>query len=168
MSNDTAGPRALAREPKPGEWLTNEEFSTVVRVTPLISIDLIVRTPDGKILVGRRTHEPAKGTYFVPGGRVTKNEKLAAAFRRISEQELGAAREMEAARFLGVYEHFYPTNRLLHAGFGTHYIVLGYELRDAIAAEALPTEQHTEYAWLTESELLSSPLVHENTKAYFR
>ncbi|MEI6785867.1 MAG: hypothetical protein WCQ21_33695, partial [Verrucomicrobiota bacterium] len=31
----------------------------------------------------------------------------------------------------------------------------------------LPMDQHGEYAWKTEAELLGSPEVHEHTKAYF-
>jgi colanic acid biosynthesis protein WcaH len=140
----------------------------VVRLTPLVAIDLIVRSAERRILLGRRKHEPAQGCFFVPGGRITKNETLAAAFRRISQAELGVEKGIEEGRFLGVYEHFYRTNHLELPGFGTHYVVLAYEVVTVVADAALPREQHGEYAWMTEPELLSSPEVHENTKAYFR
>jgi colanic acid biosynthesis protein WcaH len=155
-------------EPKPGAWLQAADFENVIRLTPLVAIDMIVRSADGRILLGRRNYEPAKGCFFVPGGRITKNETLAAAFRRISLAELGAEKKIEEARFLGVYEHFYPTNRFEQAGFGTHYVVLGYELTSPVDDALLPKEQHGEYAWQTEAELLSNPKVHEHTKAYFR
>jgi colanic acid biosynthesis protein WcaH len=158
---------AMKHEPLPGERLAPEDFDTVVRLTPLAAIDLVVRSPDARVLVGRRTHEPAKGRLFVPGGRITKNETLAAAFRRISLAELGAEKQIEEARFLGVYEHFYTTNNHELAGFGTHYVVLAYALTASPQALALPKDQHGEFVWLTEPELLSSPEVHKNTKAYF-
>lgn len=140
----------------------------MIRLTPLVSIDMIIRSTDGRVLVGRRNHEPAKGCFFVPGGRITKNETVAAAFRRLTLDELGAEKKIEEARFLGVYEHFYPTNRFERGGFGTHYVVLGYELTSPVQDALLPKEQHGEYAWRTETELLNSPEVHEHTKAYFR
>ena len=90
--------------------MDHRDFESVVRLTPLVAIDLIVRSPDGRVLLGRRNHEPAKGSFFVPGGRITKNETLAAAFKRISRAEIGVEKTIEAARFLGVYEHFYRTN----------------------------------------------------------
>jgi colanic acid biosynthesis protein WcaH len=158
----------MNHEPKAGARLEPGDFASVIRLTPLVSIDMIVRSPDGRVLVGRRKYEPAKGYFFVPGGRITKNETLAAAFRRISLAELGAEKQIEEARFLGVYEHFYPTNRLEGAGFGTHYVVLAYELTSPVEDALLPKDQHGEYAWQTEVELLSSPKVHQNTKAYFR
>jgi colanic acid biosynthesis protein WcaH len=54
------------REPKPGEWIAPNEFAEVIRLTPLVAIDLIVRSPEAKVLVGRRVNEPAKGLLFVP------------------------------------------------------------------------------------------------------
>lgn len=159
---------ATPAEPKPGQWLHPDEFAHVVRSTPLVSIDILVRTPDRRVLVGRRKFEPAKDTFFLVGGRITKNESRAAAFRRLSREELGIERALEEARFLGVYDHFYPTNRFERPGFGTHYVVLGYELVLSEKPATLPAEQHGEYVWMTEAEILASPEVHENTKAYFR
>ncbi|HEY5913671.1 MAG TPA: GDP-mannose mannosyl hydrolase [Verrucomicrobiae bacterium] len=156
------------REPRPGEWIPREQFSEVVRLTPLVAIDLVVRSSRGQVLVGRRTNDPAKGVFFVPGSRITKNETRAAAFERITREELGVTVPIEQARFLGVYEHLYSTNRFGLDGFGTHYITLAYELVLAIDLKDLPADQHGEYHWMTPEDLLASPEVHENTKAYFR
>lgn len=155
-------------EPKPGQWISPTDFANVIRLTPLVAIDLIVHAPGGGVLVGRRLNEPAKGMLFVPGSRISKNETLAGAFRRITLEELGLELPLEQARFAGVFEHFYPTNRFERSGFGTHYIVLAHELRLALEPDSLPTDQHGEYLWLTPIEILASPEVHENTKAYFR
>lgn len=168
MSMYTKGPASVPPEPQPGQWLEAQDFADVVRLTPLVSMDLLVRAPDGRVLVGRRINEPAKNLFFLVGGRITKNESRAAAFRRLTREELGVELEITQARFLGVYDHFYPTNRFEQNGFGTHYVVLGYELKGFPESTALPTEQHAEYVWMTETELLASPEVHENTKAYFR
>ena len=157
----------MNREPEVGARLDPQDFDTVVRLTPLVAIDLIVRSAEGRVLLGRRLNEPAKGCFFVPGGRITKNETLAAAFRRICLAELGVAEEIGQARFIGVYEHFYRTNNREQSGFGTHYVTLGYELTAPIPDSRLPQDQHGEYAWMTEAELLGCPEVHENTKAYF-
>lgn len=144
------------------------EFESVIRLTPLVALDLIVQSPEGKILVGRRTHEPAKNVFFVPGGRITKNETRAAAFKRLSREELGLDIEIGVARFRGVAEHLYPTNRFEREGFGTHYITLAYEMELSLETALLPRDQHGEYRWMSPAEILVSPEVHENTKAYFR
>jgi colanic acid biosynthesis protein WcaH len=144
-----------------------EEYEAVVRLTPLVAMDLIVRSPDGKVLVGRRTNEPAKGTFFVPGSRISKNETRAAAFKRITREELGRELSIEGAAFRGVFEHLYPANRFEKPGFGTHYIVLAYEMTLDLDLRSLPQEQHGEYRWLSPEALLADAEVHPNTKAYF-
>ena len=154
-------------EPQPGQWMSPEEFENVIRLTPLVAIDLVVRSPEGRILVGRRIFEPAKDLFFVPGGRITKNEARSAAFRRISREELGTELTLENARFLGVHDHLYKTNRFGKQGFGTHYVTLAYEVQ-LPQTMLLPKDQHGEYAWMTPQELLGSTEVHENTKVYFR
>jgi colanic acid biosynthesis protein WcaH len=157
----------MSHEPKAGVRLDPRDFARVIRLTPLVAIDIIVRSPDGRVLLGRRNNEPAKGCFFVPGGRITKNETLAAAFKRISRAELGVEKTIEKAQFLGVFEHFYPTNDVAQPGFGTHYVTLAYKVTSPVRDTLLPKDQHGEYVWKTEADLLSCPEVHEHTKAYF-
>jgi len=147
-------------------FLEADKFSTVVKHTPLVSIDLIVRNDLGQILTGMRVNRPAQGFWFVPGGRVAKDETLANAFARLVEEELGVSLSLDQAHFLGVYEHFYKDN-FSSDDFSTHYVVLGYELKLNIAIDKLPCDQHSLYRWFDEQELLNIDTVHSNTKAYF-
>jgi colanic acid biosynthesis protein WcaH len=152
---------------QPTTRLSRDDFARVVRHTPLVSIDLIVRNERSEVLVGLRTNEPAKGFWFVPGGRIAKGERIVHAFARLTEQELGQAMQLEAARFLGVYEHLYETNFAMEEGFGTHYVVLGYEIALQAPLVNLPDEQHSGYRWMDPRDILAAEEVHLNTKAYF-
>src|SRR6516162_10264536 len=109
-------------------FLNKDEFAQVVRNTPLVSIDLIIRDPDRCVLVGLRANEPAKGKWFVPGGVVRKDERLSEAFARIVKVEIGLEASIGDAKFIGVYEHLYNNNVFEAEGFGTHYVVLAHEL----------------------------------------
>jgi colanic acid biosynthesis protein WcaH len=148
--------------------LPRDIFATIVRHTPLVSIDLLVRDPQRRLLVGWRTNRPAQNTYFVPGGIVRKGERLADAFERLTEVELGVRMPIARATFVGAYEHLYTDNALGEADFGTHYVVLAHELQADAGDLALPPDQHSRYLWGTDAELLSRDDVHENTKAYCR
>lgn len=143
-----------------------EHFLAVVEWTPLVSIDLIVRDGDGRMLVGYRCNRPAQGYWFVPGGRIHKNERLDDAFQRVSETELGVGYARSAARFLGVFEHLYPDNFGGEAGSGTHYVVLSFRLTVDSAQLSLPRDQHSEYLWLSDAMLAVRTDVHPNTQAY--
>ena len=141
-------------------------FKTVVASTPLTSIDLIIRNPNGQILLGERSNRPAKGYWFVPGGRICKDETFEQAFLRLTKVELGIAIDLSKASFLGPYQHLYKDN-FSGSDFSTHYVVLGYEITLDIPIFSLPLEQHQNYQWWDVNQLLNSDLVHNNTKAYF-
>jgi len=147
--------------------LNKDEFAQVVRNTPLVAIDLIVRDRERCVLLGLRTNEPAKGKWFVPGGVVRKYERLNYAFARIVKTEIGLEASIGDAKFIGVYEHLYDTNVFVEEGYGTHYVVLAYELNLNHRPPIVSDRQHSDFRWMTPAELISSPDVHHNTQAYF-
>jgi len=143
-----------------------ELFKTIVEHTPLISIDLIIRNDKGEVLLGQRLNRPAKNYWFVPGGRIFKDESFEIAFKRITFEELGYQITLDQANFLGVYEHFYNDN-VSGTDFSTHYIVHGYETQFNPQQIRLPTAQHNSYKWFDVEALLHSTIVHQYTKNYF-
>lgn len=145
------------------------QFLEVVERTPLVSIDLIISNAEDEVLLGLRRNQPAAGFWFVPGGRILKNETLDAAFLRLTQAELGVAIPRSAAQQQGVYEHFYSTNAGLVEGFGTHYVVLAYQLRLTPEELQLPLgDQHQKYRWQAKSAILEDDSVNKHTKDYFR
>jgi len=143
-----------------------DEFQIVVKSTPLVSIDFVVRAPDGKVLLGRRNNRPAQGYWFVPGGRIFKDESIKLSFSRLLDVELGLRIEDLAAKPLGLYQHFYPDN-FSGKSFSTHYVVIAYEIQIQETPFTLPDIQHSNYKWFTKDELLESDMVHQYTKCYF-
>jgi colanic acid biosynthesis protein WcaH len=135
-------------------FLSKPEFSLVVRNAPLVSIDVIIKDPHGCVLVGERENEPAKGCYFVPGGVIRKNETIVCS--------------VGEAKFLGVFEHIYEKNLFGDPDYGTHYVVLAYELALGQRPRVVKDSQHADFRWMSKSELLSFGSVHPNTQAYFR
>jgi colanic acid biosynthesis protein WcaH len=127
--------------------LTNEEFLAVVDKVPLVSIDLVVRDSQRRLLLGLRTNEPARGFWFVPGGRIKKGETLDAAYARISMKELGVDTPRDHAQLLGVFTHLYDTNFLGAPQVDTHYVVIAYEVELAVDLTALPRTEHADYRW---------------------
>ena len=145
--------------------LDKQTFSFLIKHSPLISIDLIIINGNEEILLGKRKNNPAKGYWFVPGGRIFKDEKLSNAFERISENELGIKVNMECSNFVGVFEHFYENN-FFNENFSTHYIAIAFKIRTD-HLDNVPKEQHEELKWFKIPELLRDSNVHENTKNYF-
>ncbi|WP_275668763.1 GDP-mannose mannosyl hydrolase [Halomonas urmiana] len=146
-------------------WLSDDAFRQVVAHTPLVSLDFVVTNARGEWLLGQRVNRPAQGSWFVPGGRVRKNETLDAAAQRLTMDELGQATELAGMRFLGVFQHFYADS-MLDPELSTHYVVLAYQLRLEPALETLPRQQHGGYRWWPPHAIAHDETVHANTRAY--
>jgi colanic acid biosynthesis protein WcaH len=81
--------------------------------------------------------------------------------------EIGIKASLDDAAFLGVFEHFYDTNRFGDPDYGTHYVVLAYEIRLDQRPSIEMDSQHSYVRWMSEAEIRRAEDVHPNTKAYF-
>lgn len=145
--------------------LPAEAFKTIVRYTPLISIDLVVYNTVGQVLLGQRLNRPAQGDWFVPGGRILKAEKTADAFRRLVKEELNHDMLLDDAEFMGHYEHHYSDN-FSNETFSTHYVVLAHRIVLDLDLSSLPKQQHGLYQWFDVEDALVRDDVHLYTKWY--
>lgn len=147
--------------------LSDDDFQRVIQNTPLVSIDFIIRNSLDEILLGKRLNKPAKNFWFVPGGRIRKNEKIEDAFFRLAFDELKKPLEFNGAALRGVYQHHYQDS-YANDNVSTHYIVLAYNVIQDIDLNRLPLEQHNTYKWFGINELMKSDDVHLYTKNYFQ
>lgn len=143
----------------------------IVDRAPLVSVDLVVIRDSREILLGLRNNRPAQGFWFVPGGRIFKNERIGAALIRVADAELGLGGDigggMLRPRQIGSFEHFYPDCFAGECGVSTHYVVLGHRL-DVPGEFELPLAdaQHAEFRWWPIEEALDSAEVHRFSKDY--
>lgn len=148
-------------------FLDQATFTTVIESTPLVSIDLVVINKQGQALLGQRLNRPAQGYWFVPGGRILKNEALADAFKRLTLDELGQTFTIEQASLLGPFDHFYD-DYVFGDDVTTHYVAIAFILKLECELANLPLEvQHGGYQWFDVSNLLTDEKVHTHTKWYF-
>lgn len=143
-----------------------ENFISIIENTPLVSIDLVIRNEQGKVLLGYRRNRPARDYWFVPGGRIRKGERLQDALVRIAQMEIGISPAQ--GQLLGVFDHIYDDNFYDIPNLGTHYVVLAYQFEIRSNTQLTKDDQHTELKWWDPEVLLASPEVHDNNKLYFR
>jgi acetyl-CoA carboxylase carboxyl transferase subunit beta len=60
---------------------------------PLVGVGVVL-VEDGRILLVQRGHEPAKGMWAIPGGKISKGESLRAAAAREALEETGLVVEV--------------------------------------------------------------------------
>jgi colanic acid biosynthesis protein WcaH len=148
--------------------MNSDKFLQIIDATPLVSIDLVLEDTDGRVLLGKRINRPAQGYWFVPGGRIRKNESLSKAIERISITELGTKVLISNASLIGAYDHIYDDNFKSFGGINTHYVALAYKVYIKDSQNIEFDDQHSEMKWWAKDELLNDQSVHNNTKAYFK
>ena len=139
--------------------LDAQTFKTVIENTPLVSIDLCLIC-NGQILLGKRSNEPLKGTWFTPGGRIHKNETWQDALFRIAEVELGLGdTAVESFSLMGVWDHFY-NNSALDQNISTHYVNLPHYKEFKSRPQITLDDQHGEFRWFDLPEVSNDEKAH--------
>ncbi|ETN92847.1 GDP-mannose mannosyl hydrolase [Gammaproteobacteria bacterium MOLA455] len=139
--------------------LEKEIFKTVIKNTPLVSIDLCI-VWDGQVLLCKRTNEPLKGEWFTPGGRIHKNETWQGALLRIAKVELGLS-GIAAQDFglMGMWDHFY-SNSAIDQHTSTHYVNLPHHVRFQSKPQITLDDQHAEFKWFDLAVVSSDKKFH--------
>ena len=145
-----------------------EHFVELLRGLPLVSVDLVLVRGGTEILLGLRTNRPAQGSWFVPGGRILKDEPRADALKRVAARELGIANIAGLKPLLlGVFEHFYPDCFAGDIGVSTHYVVIAHRIDVPLGFEVPSCDnQHAELRWWPIAEAAASADVHRYTRDY--
>jgi colanic acid biosynthesis protein WcaH len=123
------------------DWVDDDDWGTIVANVPIPSVDLVV-SHDGGIVLGRRANDPAKGEWFVPGGRIQKNERMRQAVHRVADEELDV--DVQIRESLGSYDHLYETSDV-DGVESKHYVASGFvvePLSDPLTGHT--DDQHTE------------------------
>lgn len=143
-------------------------FKKIIRSTPLVAIDLIIFDRKNRVLLGFRKNPPAKNFWFVPGGRVLKNEPLKMALGRILKTEAKGL-TVGQPKIFGVTEHFYR-NSFFGSKESTHYVVIAFLLRGRNGKKILRNtgDQHRTLKWWAKDDARQSPQVHFYSKRYLK
>lgn len=150
--------------------LPEEDFRFIVENTPLISVDLVISSEEENwgesILMGLRKNPPGKDFWFVPGGRIFKDETIVQATKRILQEEVKLDSESLFPYIMGIFEHHYPDNFLGNDKFSTHYVVIAKRLHlPKLDIDELPLEEHSEWAWIEDEN--SKENIHDFSASYF-
>lgn len=119
-----------------GSYIPKAEFDAIYGRVPRLTVEVIIRTADGIILT-KRSMEPCKGQWHIPGGTVRFGEPLPDAVRRVAQDELGVV--VKPGELLGYIE--YP--EIMAAGYKGWPVGIAFEA-SIVAGELRGSEQGEE------------------------
>src|SRR3989344_1353318 len=136
-------------------------YSQILEHMPIPCIDFVLYH-QGKVLLMYRTKEPAKGRWWVQGGRIFKHEQLEEALQRLARREIGS--EGKIIKKLGVYE-YHSDKAALGVKTGTHSIVVVYLVKPIKNNFAVSMDEtHSKYRWISHIGKDLDPYVKEVIK----
>jgi 8-oxo-dGTP diphosphatase len=102
---------------------------------------------EGRLLVVQRGHEPGRGLWSVPGGRVEDGETLEAACAREVREECGI--DVVVVRLAGRVERPAPD--------GATYVIVDLVCEVVGSAQLVAGDDADDARWVTRAELMALP-----------
>jgi colanic acid biosynthesis protein WcaH len=119
-------------------FIDQDLYLKIREVMPTVCVDLIVTNPNGEYLLLQRKEEPAKGLWWIPGGRIHKNESWRDAASRKSMEELGVC--LELVEFVSLEESMFPNVNYHTVNVTVH---MAYNELDNLRIDS----NHSKYRW---------------------
>lgn len=128
-------------------FIPNDKYSYILNVMPICCVDVVVAHEDKVLLILRKESEDYGGLWWVPGGRINKNERWHDAVRRKVLEETGLNVEVE--KQIQSYEAFsayegVPT--------GTHCITTTFLTRPTKPLNISLDETSDDWQWVHQIE----------------
>lgn len=128
---------------------TDDEYRRVIELMPIPCVDVVIFNDGGEFLLGRRRNRPAQGQWWIPGGRIKKNEGLGerAVIDRVRD-ETGLI--VKRPRFLTIYDLRFPDSAF---GPPAQCISLLFTARVDGPTTPRVDSQHSEFRWVSRDQL---------------
>ncbi len=137
--------------------ISRDLYKKILENAPMCAVDFVL-VYNNKVLLAYRTNEPAKDQWWLPGGRLYKNERLEDAIRRKAYEEVGIKVDIE--KKIGCYEVMFKESPFKNIKSGLHYIAICYlvkPLNDNV--EIKLDSQHLKHKWIDKIERTLHPYV---------
>ncbi len=129
-------------------------YKRIHEVIPIPCVDIVLKN-DHSFLLAKRINKPAQGSWWLPGGRIIKGEKLIEAANRKAQEELGISVRVE--KILGVDETMFPDGPFNDSTHTINVVFLA-SFTHSIKSVKLDN-QNDEYAWFSHIEKTWDPYV---------
>jgi colanic acid biosynthesis protein WcaH len=137
------------------ETIPTADWVKIHRTMPIICVDCVISVED-KILLVKRKREPMKGSWWFPGGRLLRGERLSQAVSRIVKGEININLSGKPV-LLGHDETEFEADPFGH-GEGTHTVNFVYASKATMLSimRVVLDENHIAHSTFTFEEIYGS------------
>jgi len=141
-------------QPLTSSFIPQELYNQIISHVPIACVDIAIIS-DGAVLLVMRKDAPAKGQWWLPGGRVLKGEMMRDAALRKAREEVGA--ECHAGPIIYTAETIFPDGP---GGIPIHSINSCFFLYP-VSNDGIPRldNHHEEFRWVRRVEPELHPYV---------
>lgn len=129
-----------------------EEYKNMLNKLPIPCIDIVILNEKNEILLLKRDNEPALNEWWVPGGRIHKNESFKCAALRKAKEELGL--DAEFVQMLGFGETIFDIGPFEDI---TTHTVNAYALLKADITKITIDSLHSDYKFSSNENDVINP-----------
>mgnify|MGYP001558704055 CR=1 FL=1 len=138
-------------------YIDTELYQQIHKAIPVVCVDFVLKK-DSSFLLAKRINKPAQGQWFLPGGRIMKNETFENAVLRKMKEEVGI--EGAIVKILGVDETFFPDGPFDDS---THTINIVFLVSPKSPESPITLDsQNEEYQWYTHIDDTWHPYVKKS------
>ncbi len=132
-------------------------FRGMLESFPMCCVDLVIARK-GRVLLVKRSREPARGEWWIVGGRILKNETFEKAVIRKAREEAGL--KVRVKNRIGTYETFFRESPFPEARSGIHTINVCF-LAEPLKGEVRLDGNHSRFRWISRMEKGLQPYVRQ-------
>lgn len=124
-------------------FIPDNFYKQIVEYSVISTVDIIFMDHNKSILLGRRSNSPLKGEYYIPWGRIRKNETIIQGVQRKAKEEFNIDIDINKLVFVGSYDDIFEDSAW---NTSTHCVprVFAYQLNNDEVKMLLPDTQHTD------------------------
>ncbi len=122
--------------------LTDKEFKDIYAKVPRLTVEILLKNEAKEVFLTKRSIEPCKGQWHLPGGTVWFGEALTDSVKRIASRELGITiTELHSVGFVEYPSHY---QNGLDSPFGVVFEITKYDGQVTVNDEAEASEWFSE------------------------
>lgn len=121
-------------------FIAEEKFREIEKLIPIATVNAIIFNRNGEVLLLKRAEKPARGEYWIPGGRIQAGQSLEEALKERVVAETGLKwTDLKLVRLASVCSSVYEIR---------HNVEINFLLELNTGSDVKINGEHSDFKWV--------------------